>query len=292
MASYVSQRFDQFLARLALTSTQRADGITKHQGVRECLNRHYYSISSNYLNSMLVGSWGKGTEVRPPRDIDVLFTLPDSVYLRFATRPGNKQSQLLQEVKAVLSRTYSTTKMRGDGQVVVVPFSSYAVEVLPAFKLTSGKYNICDTNQGGSYKETDPTAESNNISYSDKTTSGNTRNLIRMLKRWQEHCNVPLKSFWLELLAVEFLENWEYRSNTTVYYDWMVRDFFKYLLGQVKEFLFAPGTYEVIYLGDAWKSKAESAYANAVEACEDEAQNYRYVTDDVWERVFGPDIIL
>src|SRR5438067_160515 len=99
----VSQRFDKFLANIRLTTDQEKDGITKHSGVRKCLNLHYYNNTSESENSMLVGSWGKRTRVRPPRDIDVLFILPNSVYRRFESRPGNKQSQLLQEVKSVLA---------------------------------------------------------------------------------------------------------------------------------------------------------------------------------------------
>ncbi len=36
---------------------------------------------------------------------------------------------------------------------------------------------------------------------------------------------VPIKSFCVELLAIDFLNTWQYRGKTTVYYDWMVRDF-------------------------------------------------------------------
>jgi SMODS domain-containing protein len=92
-----------------------------------------------------VGSWGKGTQVRPPRDSDVLFILPDNDFYRFEQRAGNRQSQLLQEVKEVLVDKYPTTRMRGDGQIVVVAFNTYQIEVVPAFKRLGGGYFICDT---------------------------------------------------------------------------------------------------------------------------------------------------
>jgi len=44
---------------------------------------------------------------RPPRDVDALFLLPDDVYFRFQQRSGNRQSQLLQEVKDALFVTNS-----------------------------------------------------------------------------------------------------------------------------------------------------------------------------------------
>lgn len=289
MASFsgVSKRFDGFIENLSLTSVQIADGEKKNLGVRSCLNQHFYNSSSETANSMLIGSWGKFTRVRPPRDIDVLFVLPSTVYDRYQLRPGNKQSQLLQEVKSVLQKTYSGTDMSADGQIILVPFASYAVEVAPAFKLTTGKYWICDTNNGGSYKKIDPEAEKTNISNSNKATNGNTRHLIRMMKRWQYYCNVPIKSFWFELLAVDFLSQWEHAGKSKLYYDWMVRDFLKWLCQKANHSIFVPGTYEIINIGDSWLSRAETAYKRAKEACENEEGDYLYLAGEEWQKIFG-----
>jgi len=282
----VGEKFSTFLGNLALTSTQRDDGVTKHTGVRSCLNGHYYGTSSGYSNSILVGSLGKDTQIRPPRDIDVLFELPASVYERYQQRPGNKQSQLLQEVKGVLGATYPSTTMRADGQVVVVPFASYAVEVVPAFKLTSGQYWICDTSNGGRYKPTAPEAEVAHLRQSDGGTKGNTRDLIRMSKCWQGHCSVPLKSFWIELIAIDFINTWAHKGNSTVYYDWMVRDLFGYLKGRARGYVFAPGTAEMMYLGDVWLSRAETAHGRAEKACKLEASSDADAGIE-WQKIFG-----
>ncbi|MCK6447160.1 MAG: nucleotidyltransferase [Planctomycetes bacterium] len=296
-------RFRQFGSNLMLTEDQRADGRTKHSGVRSCLNQWYYGVSSGASNSLLVGSWGKSTEIRPPRDIDVLFVLPDSVYTRFEARPwdANKQSELLQEVKRVLSASYPRTEMRGDGQVVVVSFDSYAVEVVPAFEErdplfggTTGRYRICNTKDGGSYKVTDPKAEIAHVRKSDEKTNGNTRALIRMAKKWQEHCNVPLKSFCLELLAVEFLDGWSHADKSEVYYDWMSRDFFAHLVTRAGwlSWVTVPGTGEWIGLGSEWKSRAESAHARAVKACGYERDEDPVLAGLEWRKIFGDDMPL
>ena len=283
----VGQRFDALLANLTLTSEQRNGGIANHTGVRSCLNSHYYGVSNGYSNSMLVGSWGKSTEVRPPRDIDVLFVLPDSVYWRFQERLGNKQSQLLQEVKDVLGRKYSRTNIRGDGPVVLIPFASYCIELVPAFKTTTNQYIIPLTTNGGSYKTFDPNAEINKVKNSDSSTNGNTRALIRMAKRWQDYCSVPIKSFWLELIAVDFLVQWQHRDKSSTYHDWMVRDFFAFLVGRANSYLSVPGTGEIMAVGNSWKSRAESAHGRAVKACEYEAGNMPYTAGDEWQKIFG-----
>jgi len=76
----VSQRFNAFLQNIKITYDQAEDERTKHAGVRKCLNRHYWNSASETANSMLVGSAGKSTRVRRPRDIDLMFILPDAVY--------------------------------------------------------------------------------------------------------------------------------------------------------------------------------------------------------------------
>lgn len=286
----VAQRFEKFLSNITLTDQQIQDGTTKHQGIVSCLNRRYCNQTSSTDNAKLVGSWGKLTRIRPPRDIDVLFQLPYEVYTRFEQRPGNKQSQLLQEVKGVLVATYPNTDIRSDRHVVAVPFLSYAVEVVPAFKLTSGKYWVCDTNDGGNYKTFDPDAEKNHIEASNKSTGNKTRDLIRMLKCWQKYCDVPLKSFIIELLVIDFLKTWQYRDKGKVYYDWMVRDFFAQLKGlSTWGWVTVPGTNESLYLTGDWKTKAETAHLRAAKACGYESSSPSLAGIE-WQKIFGTDI--
>src|SRR5260221_7582671 len=170
----VRPRFEQFQRELALTSPQVDDGKTKRAGVVNCLNHHYHSVNSETDNSFFIGSWGKQTAIRPPRDVDIYFLLPPAVYHRFQNYVGNRQSALLQEVKNVISKTYPNTDMSGDGQIVLVGFGSYAVEVVPAFHLTNANYWICDTNNRGSYKEKDQPAEA---AYIEQVDAAHNRNL-------------------------------------------------------------------------------------------------------------------
>lgn len=288
----VTKRFQQFHQNILLTENQRSDGTTKHKGVRSVLNSHYYGTNSETQNSMLVGSWGKFTRVRPPRDIDILFELPHSVYERFSTYVGNRQSAILQDVKNVLQSTYSNTDMSGDGQVVVVKFTTFDIEVVPAFKLHSGQYWICDTHDGGSYKTTDPVAEQQEVSRVHNANNKNLRPIIRILKAWQSHCNVPLKSFFLELVAIDYLEQCQWRNNGLFYYDWIMRDFFEYLQRQENGYVIVPGTYEVINLGNAWKSRCDTASNRAIKACTYEHEDEVILAGIEWQKIFGTAIPL
>lgn len=285
----VRRRFTQFHSNLTLTPLQQLDGHKKKAGVVDCLNRHYYGVTSHNDNSFLIGSWAKDTAVRPPRDVDLYFLLPHTVYHRFQGHTWNRQSALLQEVKRVLTATYPNTDMRGDGQVVLVSFGSYNVEVVPAFALYGNGYWICDTHNGGSYKTTQPWLEVDHIDTVNRAVNGQLRPLIRMLKVWQEQCSVPIKSFQLELVSADFILESPWR-HYDFWFDWIVRDFFAYLYHRAYTFVTVPGTSELIPLGADWQGQARSAYNRALKACYYEKYNVVKAAGEEWHRIFGSQI--
>jgi hypothetical protein len=286
----VRQRFDQFHQKLQLSLLQMKDGLTKHTGVLSCLDQHYYGTASGENHGLLIGSWGKDTAIRPPRDVDTYFILPPEVYYRFEKRTGNRQSTLLQEIRSALMPTYPDTEMRADGQVVIVRFGTYAVEVVPAFLLTDGRYWICDTSDQGSYKVTDPNAEAGYIEQVDSACNRNLRPLIRMLKSWQATCTVPIKSFQLELVAAEFLAQSPWRHYGYFYFDWIVRDFFAYLCGKASTYIAISGTGEQNPLGNEWQSRAYTAWGRALKACELDKANWVDAAGEEWQKIFGSDL--
>lgn len=179
--------------------------------------------------------------------------------------------------------------MGGDGQVVVVRFATMPVEVVPAFEFSDGQFWICDTNDGGSYRLTDPRAEMVELDASDQVNRGVTRHLIRIMKQWQRHCAVPLKSFILERLAIEFLRTWPY-DRSFFWYDWLIRDFFAHLVSRTNGGIIMPGTGEWVALGDAWASKAGTAHAAALRACDYERDNENILAGVEWQSIFGAHI--
>lgn len=109
----VRERFRRFVADLALTPDQVQDGVTKFTNIGRSLERAYYGGNfGDHPPAFMVGSWGKGTQVRPPRDLDCFFIMPPAEKARFDARSGNVQSALLQEVKESLAVTYPTSRKR------------------------------------------------------------------------------------------------------------------------------------------------------------------------------------
>jgi Second Messenger Oligonucleotide or Dinucleotide Synthetase domain len=283
---YVTSRFTNFLSNLAVSEKHREAGLKKFNNVVGSLNRRYYNHSSETLNGIVIGSWGKHTQITPPRDVDALFLLPDDVYHRFQQRANNRQSQLLQEVKDALLTTNSRTEMWADRHVVMVPFDAVTVEVAVGFRCTDGSIIVCDSKGEGRYVTSTAIAEAAELDISDRVWNGNTRPLIRMIKCWQDNCNVPLKSFMIERLAEDFLLTWEWHLHGKFYYDWMIRDFFAYLIAHANGYVIMPGN-ENIPIGNDWLSRAQTAYRNAVSACENERDNFKYLAGADWQKIFG-----
>jgi hypothetical protein len=67
----------------------------------------------------------------------------------------------------------------------------------------------------------------------------------------------------------------------------MTRDFLLFLKNNANGLVYAPGTGEAMNIGDAWKSKAETAHARAEKACGLEADHKSDQAGEEWQKLFG-----
>lgn len=284
----VTERFRRFHADLQPTASEVDDAVSKQLGVRQSLQRAYWGPTTDNPPGFAVGSWGKRTMVRPSNDIDLFMPLPTEEYHRINCYAGNKQSALLQEVKNSLAATYWQSDMRGDGQVVVVNFNTIKVEVVPVFRWDdAGAWLMPDTNAGGRWRTVYPDAEGATLDNADMVANRNCRPLIQIVKAWKYHCNVPIKSFHVEQLVREFVTTYAHRDQDYFYYDWFVRDFLNFLCGKRHALIYAPASNEMVGIGDAWYSRAVTAYERAVKACENEREDYIVLAGEEWQKLFG-----
>ncbi|MDQ4678152.1 nucleotidyltransferase, partial [Stenotrophomonas maltophilia group sp. RNC7] len=70
-----------------------------------------------------------------------------------------------------------------------------------------------------------------------------------MTRAWKHYWDVPIGGLLLDTLAHNILKDWEYKQNSYLYYDWMSRDFFKYLKNQNSDqnYWLAPGSKSLVY---------------------------------------------
>lgn len=289
MWSYVVPHFEKFLTELELSPVQRTDAEGKAERIARKLFARYYPGYPQFDSRCfaIVGSYGKGTAARPKTDVDMIFVLPPSEYQRVNGLAG-RQSAFLQEVKNELLERWPSTDIRGDGPVVKVPFDSYEFEVCPVFRLQDDTFITPHTKNGGRWGVTNPAAEIAWLKAVDARTGGKATHLNRMLKAWKRECSVDIKSISLEVLATLFVDQWPHNGQTIYYYDWMVRDFFAYLLKfAVGGWVQPAGITERIILGDKWQSKCLSAYRRATKACEYERADDYSTASIEWNKIFG-----
>ncbi|MEO8484000.1 MAG: hypothetical protein ABI634_17445 [Acidobacteriota bacterium] len=284
-----AERFRRLLSDLALDAAQRTSGLRAHRTVRAILQSHYYGHLTITDHSRLIGAWAKGTDVRPPRSVDLLFVLPKSLRERdWTSRSSDHPAlQILRDVDQVLTASDRRTRLRPDGLAIVVPVDGETVEVRPAFTLPGGRYQACHARDQGGFYTCDPSLEESNLRQCDTRSQGNGRDLIRMAKCWQGYRNVPIASFALELLAIEFLGSWVHAGDPASFYDWMIRDFFGFLAGQAARSIAIPGGEGTIDLGTAWLTAARTAHLQASKACECESEGLNADAWWEWEKIFG-----
>lgn len=287
----VGATFERFLRAIQLTPTQRTLAEQSARGVIDCVSAAYWwpGVDPARPGGYVIGSYQRGVAVRPPRDVDVLVRLPWSTKDRVDALSGNVQSRLLADVRRHLRHRYPRTDIYADGPTVTVPFGTYAVEVVPAFEYDHTSYLIPDTSDGGRWRRAEPWGELVTLNRADEQSNGAARHLVQMLKTWQYEHAVPIKSFHLELLAIEFLDAWHYRRLGSTFYDWMVRDFFTFLLGRADAVLTHPHTGERMWLWDDWVPDARRALRQATDACDFAEHKIDSLAIDKWRAVFGAD---
>lgn len=256
--------FEIFIGNLEPTNISEME-ITVGE-IAKKLNKNYYNLDSDKTSHMyIVGSVGRETAIKGVSDLDILFDLPVEVFKRFDAYKEKKQSSLLQEIKNVLKARYPNTDISGDGQVVVIKFNKYTVELVPGFKQSDDRFKYPDTNNGGSWKYTDPLPE---ISESKKTaedTDNNFKYIANMLRAWKNKQGFKFGGLLIDTITYKFLnEKTDYRNIGFDSYLDMTKALFEYIKGLDKDqsYWYALGSNQQVYNCDNGKfiTKAEKAY--------------------------------
>ena len=285
MSTY--DKFNSFCSNLRMSENTVSNVRMRYHNITKRLNKDFRSIDNDSLFSLYVGSYGRGTAIHVS-DIDMLYILPWEYYNRYDSYYGNGQSALLQAVKNSIANTYWNTEIGGDGQVVQVTFSDSVIfEVVPCFEYADGSFCYPDTHNGGSWRTTNPRPEINTINTWNNITNRNLKRLCRMVRAWKDNCNVPMGGLLIDTFAYRFLKDWEHYDKSFTYYDWMTRDFFKYLSEQNdnQSYWVAVGSGQYIYPKGKFAAKAKTAYNNALKAIKYE--NNEYLTNSYWRDIYG-----
>ena len=198
MPMTVTQGFQILKENLEITTLQEKTTSERQQNIRDALKNDL-----NVLDSFLAGSYRRNTMIAPLSEADIdIFIILGSEYFG-----QNGQAMLLDKVKQVLRKTYpKTPDISRNGQAVTIVFSDFRVDVVPAFYRQGGGYLIPDTILKR-WISTDPKIHIDVWANANKTHNGYLVPLIKMIKCWNQAHSAPFRSFHVESLVLQILNN-------------------------------------------------------------------------------------
>lgn len=286
----ISEKFSTFCSALRMSGDVVSNVSYRAKQITKRVNSDFRGLDSDTSYSLFVGSYGRGTDIFVS-DIDMIIQLPYELYQKYSGYQTNGQSALLQAVRDSIKKTYSTTHIGGDGQVVKLNFTDgICYEIVPAFINKDGEsFTYPDTNDGGKWKVTNPKAEIKEINSANNHWNKNLKRLCRMARAWKDKWDVPIGGLLIDTLAYNFLKQWEHKDKSFTYYDWMTRDFFAYLKDQDpdKNYWLALGSSQYVWRKGKFEYKALRCYNIAVEALNYERDNMSASANLKWREIYG-----
>lgn len=284
----VGEDFRALCSNLAVINR---DSISeRYELITRRFNLEFWGSDSRQDHSIYAGSYGRYTAIRTSSDVDMIFWLPVHYFSTYSNYEGNGQSALLQLFRKALQKTYPSTSIGADGQVVVVSFTdNIKFEILPAFENKDDSFTFADSNHGGSWKVTNPRLEIDAINRMDKQCNGNLKYLCKMARAWKHEWNVPISGLLIDTLAYYFIRDYQYRDKSFVYYGFMSRDFFAYLSMQndSQTYWLSPGANQYVTRTGKFEYKAVQCKNIAADACNYQNERYGWTARKLWRDIYG-----
>lgn len=281
----VSEMFSGLLDNLKVDN---ADQISLRYGeITSSLNKKFRDTESKTANSLQVGSYGRWTAIKGISDLDMLYIMPKG---KWDTYKNGKQSQLLTDVKDAIKDRYPNTNVRVDRLVVTVTYTNFHIEVQPVFEESDENgesyFNYPDTYNGGSWEVTKPRQEIAVMKEFVDQKNKNLRRLCKMARAWKNKHGVVMGGLLIDTLAYNFLKSTsDYDDRSFMYYDWMSRDFFKYLKDQPNQDHYkALGSGQNVKVKKKFQRNAKKAYEFCLDAINSGDSG---IAHEKWKKVYG-----
>ena len=111
-----------------------------------------------------------------------------------------------------------------------------------------------------------------------------------MARAWKDKMNVLMPGILIDTIAYDFLGQYPYASNSFIYFDWMSRDFFEYIIkNEMKSSWIKFGSGDIVTkkYGVSVNSDSNKAYALALEAIEAGTKNLTTIYYSKWRDIYG-----
>jgi hypothetical protein len=277
----IADDFQTLLKNIKITN-EATIGL-RYGEITSALNKEFRDTTSKTANSLQVGSYGRWTAIKGISDLDMIYVMPSG---KWDDYKSSKQYSLLDDTRKAIKSRYPSTTVKVDRLVVRVLYKDFHIEVMPAFKQDNGSYKYPDTANGGSWKITKPQEELDEMRLANQRKNQNLRRLCKMTRAWKNKHGVAMGGLLIDTLAYNFLESTdEYDEKSYFWYNYMCRDFFKFLADQPKQSEYAAlGSRQRVRVKKRFERKAQKAYDLCLKAIAASGQQNER---QKWRDVFG-----
>jgi hypothetical protein len=208
----VAQAFERFMQGLELHEGEDREAKRQERNVFDAMRRHL-----GPRESILSGSYGRKTAIRPLHDIDLflIFTMDGS-----GNGKGLRPDEFLKRVKQALETEFRGKQARLQNRSVNIEFSGTGIgfDVVPALEdLRQPRvYWIPDVRRG-EWIRSNPRKHIEACDAANTGAMQRLKPLIKGIKRWNQLQGKPVPSFLLEVMAYEGIASFRPESHLAVY---------------------------------------------------------------------------
>lgn len=287
MATSIPEAFQKLKSNLEITDLQAETVSVRQQNVRKVVEN-----SLTVSDSFLTGSYIRNTMIAPlsEADIDVFVVLENQYFYNYNGGKNMGQAGLLDLVKSTLRKTYTKTPdISRNGQAVTIRFDDFMVDVVPGFNRKGGGYLIPNSiNQ--SWISTDPKKHVEIFSGANATHNADFIPLVKMIKAWNKNTGQYFRSFHLEVLALQILNNVkisDFPSGMRYFFD-KGREKMKFKTADPSGYDGDVGSYiaTAAQIQEA-KSRFQTAFDHALKAEDYAKRGFAQAAFDEWGKIFG-----
>lgn len=280
MAKTPEEGFQTLLGWLTPTATESNSAASHRTSIDTCLKSNHGM--TGFFRS---GSYGFGTSVSGYSDVDYFAVFP-------ANRLHTSSVDSLNTIASTLRIRFPQSGVYVDAPAIVIPFGTTRAErheIIPAHEIgttPAGRKIYGMPNRVGGWMQASPDASGAWINAADVKLGGKVKPLIRFAKAWKYYNDVPIRSFYLELRAVQFA-----LTQTTILYRYDMKSLLDSLNANLPA-VAEPETGSTVYvcydheLG-AVQTAIKTALAWANNARSEEDAHRAVQAFNSWDRVFA-----
>lgn len=279
----VYRDFRLFLDNLKIKNKDKIS--SRYGSITKNLNEKFRGLPNDKINySLQAGSYGRYSGIHGISDLDMLYIIPPSEWATYRNDP----SKALDHAKIAIQKTYPTSSLRKDRNVVVVEMQDFTFEIVPVFEW-KGVFKYPDTHNGGKWRKCDTRAELKAFRELNNQRNDNLRKLAKMIRAWKVRNDVKMSGFLIDTLCYRFFkDNTDYDQVSFGSFDKMVRDFFEFLSKEPNRgFYYAFGSNSKVSVYLPFQKAAESALRSAKAAIEARSKGQEAKCNQHYKSIFG-----